>query len=233
MHSGHSDVRGMFNRIAGRYDLANRVLSFGCDRAWRRLMTATVLDVPGVRQGRILDIATGTGDILAAFRDANAPAFLMGLDGAENMLALARRKLDAPDSRVPLVQGDALDLPFSDDSLDALTVAFGLRNFGDTSRAAATMRRVLRPGGMMCILEFSLPSSALVRMGYLPYLRHVLPRLGGLISGDRAAYRYLNTTIESFPHGERLCAIFRAAGFQQVTARPLSLGVATLYTGVK
>lgn len=219
----------MFNRIARRYDLANRVLSFGCDRAWRTLMVATVLAWPGARDGRILDIATGTGDILSVFRGAGAEGLLIGLDGAENMLALARRKVGA----APLVQGDALELPFQEDCLDAVTVAFGLRNFGDTARAAAAIRRVLRPGGVMCILEFSMPSSRLVRLGYMPYLRHVLPILGGVISGDRAAYRYLNTTIESFPHGERLCAIFREAGFRQVIARPLCLGVATLYTGAK
>ena len=233
-HSDHPErnaVWRMFDRIARRYDLLNRLLSFGRDQAWRR---ALVRGIPPGADLCVVDLATGTADVLLAARDAGLSLRLgVGVDPSGGMIALGREKVRRPAGSAPLylVRGDACALPLAEASVDAITMAFGIRNVADVDAALREMRRVLRPGGRALILEFSLPENRLIRRAYLLYFRHVLPRIGGLISGDAAAYRYLNQTVEQFPYGAAFCAKMSAAGFADVSARPMTFGVATVYAG--
>lgn len=223
----------MFDRIAPRYDVLNRLLSGRRDVAWRRRLARCLAGRRGVR---LLDLATGTGDQILHLLDAGADlSEAVGMDMAEQMLARGRAKIAARGlaDRVHLQTGDATQIPAVDAAFDAVTIAFGIRNVGDVTGALREMRRVLRPGGRALVLEFSLPANALMRAGYTFYLRHLLPILGGLLSGDAAAYRYLNRTIEAFPYGDAFCALMREAGFAEVSATPLTWGVATLYQGDK
>jgi len=218
----------MFDAIAPRYDLLNRLLSFGQDVKWRRALAESVSDA---RFACILDVATGTGDVLLAVAEGcAAERFCVGVDMAGKMLELARTKLAG---RFALVRCDAGAIPLKAGSFDAVTVAFGIRNVSDVSQVLRGMCRVLAPGGRLAVLEFSLPSRRIIRFLYLLYFRRVLPLLGGLISGDCDAYRYLNRSVESFPYGQAFCGIIAASGFDNVAACPLTCGVATLYTGEK
>jgi len=228
-----TDTPRMFDRIARRYDLLNRTLSFGRDRAWRRRL---VSELAGMPAPRILDMATGTADVLLALADTrNDIALGVGLDPAWEMLALAQRKLTRQEStqRFGLVRGDAVNTGFVSGSFDAVTMAFGLRNVPDLDGALRETRRILRPGGRLLILEFALPSRRWIRAMYLVYFRHVLPRVGRWISGDSVAYRYLNHSVEAFPHGRALCEHIAAAGFSAVRFETLTCGVAALYQGEK
>ena len=228
---GDRDVAGMFDRIAGRYDLLNRLLSLGRDTAWRRRLAACLADRTGQR---VLDLATGTADVLIeACRDPQALGFGVGLDPAAEMLdrgrkKIARRRLE---DRLVLVRGDGTHIPFAADCFDAVTVAFGLRNMADVPGALREACRVLRPTGRLFVLEFSIPAHWAVRPGYLLYFRHVLPHVGALVSGHGSAYRYLNQSVESFPCGQALCETIAAAGFTNVHAQTLTFGIATLYQG--
>lgn len=218
----------MFNRIAGRYDCLNRLLSLRRDVAWRN---ALVRALPEGRALRVLDLATGTGDVLLAMagrKDLRG----VGLDPATAMLAVGRKKLAQRglSRRFPLIPGDALALPFAGASFDAVTIAFGIRNVPEVDTALGEMRRVLRPGGRLLVLEFSLPAFWGIRAPYLVYFRYILPRIGALLSGDGAAYRYLNRSVEAFPCGHAFCALLEAAGFTVSKVRTLSFGIATLYT---
>lgn len=223
----------MFDRIAPRYDMLNRVLSLRRDVAWRRGLARQLGDLRAIR---LLDLATGTGDQILHLLDGGAEiATAVGIDMAGEMLACGREKIARRGlaERVELREGDATQIPFGDGTFDAVTITFGIRNVGDVSRVLGEMRRVLRPGGRALILEFSLPNGALARAIYMCYLRNFLPVIGGWMSGDARAYRYLNRTIEAFPYGEAFCRLMRDAGFVDVTAMPLTLGVATVYRGTK
>lgn len=224
-------VWSMFDRIAPRYDLLNRVLSLRRDVAWRRSLAR---HLRGRRDLRLLDLATGTGDQILHLLDAGVDVeSAVGLDMSEGMLAVGREKLahrglaDVVDLRT----GDATCIDLPDAGFDAVTITFGIRNVGDVPRALAEMLRVLSPGGRALILEFSMPGNPLLRAAYTVYLRHLLPWIGGWVSGDRQAYRYLNRTIEQFPSGEAFCLLMREAGFVDVVAHPLTFGVATCYVG--
>ncbi len=222
----------MFDRIAPRYDLLNRLLSFRRDVAWRKRMAALLRDRHNIR---LLDVATGTGDQILHLIDAGADiSEATGIDMAEEMLKIGRTKLRSRnlEQRVSLQTGDATHIPIADASVDAATISFGIRNVEDVVQGLSEMRRVLVPGGCALVLEFSMPRRAVMRAGYLFYLRWILPGIGGLLSGDRHAYRYLNRTIETFPHGEAFCALMREAGFTQTEAIPLTFGVATIYKGI-
>lgn len=214
----------LFDRIAATYDTVNRILSFGIDSLWRRRV------VRRLPQGNVLDLACGTGELALAIAQKEGVQ-VTGLDLSEGMLEVARRRTQG--KAITLIHGDAQQLPLPDSSFDATTIAFGIRNVPDVPAALAEMHRVLRPGGRTFILEFSLPANRIVRALHCFYLRHVLPRVGGWVSGDRAAYRYLNTTIEAFPYGEDFLALVREAGFTECTATPLTMGIATLYEGRK
>jgi len=223
----------MFDRIAHRYDFLNRVLSMGIDVGWRRKMAAFL---PGRGKQHVLDLATGTGDQLLALCAATDRVERgVGLDMAEKMLAIGRRKIARAglDHKLTLAAGDAGDIPFPAESFDAVTITFGIRNLEDVEYALKEMWRVLKKGGRVLILEFSLPENGVMRGVYLLYLRRILPAVGGWVSGDRKAYRYLNRTVEQFPYGEAFCRLLRHAGFVAVRQHPLTWGIASIYTGTK
>ena len=220
-------VNSMFGRIARRYDLANRLLSGGRDVVWRRrLVVAARASAPR----DVLDLATGSGDVAFALGRAVPEARIVGADFGAPMLAEAERKKAAAGGYANVVfqAGDALALPFPSARFDAVTIAFGLRNLANRARGLAEMRRVLRPGGRLFVLEFSQPH-AWFRPFYLLYLRRILPALAGRVTGDRAAYVYLNESIEEFPNRPALSAEIAAAGFTAVKARALTFGIVALH----
>jgi demethylmenaquinone methyltransferase/2-methoxy-6-polyprenyl-1,4-benzoquinol methylase len=223
----------MFDRIAPRYDLLNRLLSMRRDVSWRRQLADRLPDRPGLA---LLDVATGTADVLlTALGRRDNITRAIGLDPSGNMLQLGRRKIEEQGfgDTVSFVRGDAEAMPFPDNSFDVLTIAFGIRNVPRLTRGLAEMCRVLKPGGTALILEFSLPASRLLRKVYLIYFRYLLPRLGALISGDRGAYRYLNRTVEDFPYGQAFGELMTSAGFSNVSIQPLTFGIASIYSGTK
>ena len=215
-------VQALFGAIARRYDLANRLLSGGMDVFWRRKAARLV---HARTPERILDLATGSGDLALTLRRACPGATVIGADFCVPMLQEAHRK------GVPnLVAADALALPFAAGSFDAVTVAFGLRNMASYPGALREMRRVLRTGGFALILDFSVPPPPL-RWIYRPYLHRVLPGLAGWLTGQRGAYEYLGASIEQFPSGQAMTGLMEEAGFCKTHALPLTGGIVTLYTG--
>jgi demethylmenaquinone methyltransferase/2-methoxy-6-polyprenyl-1,4-benzoquinol methylase len=220
----------MFARIAARYDLANRLLSGGIDRWWRRRL------VNLVRRHSphdVLDLATGSGDVAFALaRRLDPKTQIVGMDFCQPMLdeaeAKKNRANDPRFSSVTFKPGDGLNLPLADASFDAVTISFGLRNMADRHRALSEMRRVLRPGGRLWVLEFSQPYGWFKPFYYF-YLRRILPLIAGAVTGDRAAYVYLNETIEQFPGRPALAAEIQAAGFSEVMASPLTFGIVALH----
>jgi demethylmenaquinone methyltransferase/2-methoxy-6-polyprenyl-1,4-benzoquinol methylase len=223
-------VERMFDEIAPRYDLLNRVLSLGIDRWWR---LRAIRMLRGEHPRRILDVATGTADLaIAAARHLN-PAGVVGIDLAERMLERGREKVRERDldDRIALGQADAAELPFKDDAFDAALVGFGVRNFEDLRGGLSEIARVLRPGGKLVVLEFSHPRAFPIKQLYEWYSRHVLPRIGGLLSPSRAAYEYLPASVEAFPDGADFLACMEAAGFTETEWQPLTFGIASLYAG--
>jgi len=226
-------VQEMFDRIAPTYALLNHILSFGLDFCWRRKLAGN-LDKD--RPIEVLDLATGTGDLLVSMvrRRANISK-AVGLDISENMLAVCRKKIERCGlaDRVTLVQGDAARTGLGDGSFDAVTMAFGIRNVADPAEALSEIYRLLRRGGAALILEFSLPANRILKNLYLVYLRYVVPFIGYLVSRDKAAYRYLNTTIEAFYRNQDLPALMRKAGFSKIARKPLTFGTVCLYSACK
>ena len=224
-------VRGMFARVARRYDLANHVLSFNIDRLWRVRTVRRVrpiLERPGAR---VLDICCGTGDLtLALARQCRTP--VLGSDFCHPMLVAAREKIARRRARAGLFEADALRLPLRDASLDLVTVAFGFRNLANYRAGLAEMRRVLRPGGMAAILEFSQPPNALFAALYHFYSRRVLPLIGGALSGSRDAYTYLPESVRKFPSAEELAEEMRHAAFEEVRYERFTGGIVTLHLGI-
>lgn len=222
-------VQAMFARIARRYDRANRLLSGGADRGWRRRLVAAVRRT---EPRAVLDLATGSGDVaLALARALPAGTTIVGMDFCAPMLAEAeaKRQRNGAPANVSFREGDGLALALPDASQDAVTIAFGLRNMADRARALREMRRVLRPPrGRLFVLEFSQPDRWF-RPLYYAYLRHLLPRLAGVITGDRTAYDYLGTTIGEFPDRDGLSRELREAGFTAVTATGLTCGIVALH----
>ena len=222
----------MFDRIAHRYDLLNRLLSFGRDIAWRKALCCLLPEQPDLQ---VLDLATGTADVLLAMPQHREIALGVGVDPSGGMLKHGLVKIQNRNQAdtLRLVRGDAMALSLPDNHFDAVTIAFGIRNVADYEAGLREMYRILKPGGRALILEFSLPPNRLFRSGYLFYFRHVLPRIGGLISGDFAAYRYLNQTVESFPYGDDFLTCMQRAGFQNTSDQPQTLGIASIYIGEK
>lgn len=214
-------VRAMFAGIARRYDLANHFLSFGLDFFWRRKAARIVR---AWQPERILDLAAGSGDLALSLRAACPRALVVGADFCLPMLLVARRK-----GLGHLVVADGMRLAFADGAFDVLTVAFGLRNMESWPGALAEMARVIRPGGHLLVLDFSVPPAPL-RWLYRPYLHHVLPRLAAFLTGEKAAYDYLGDSIEKFPCGPAMCALLASAGFAAARCEPLSGGIVSLYT---
>ena len=223
----------MFNAISTRYDFLNHFLSFGLDRKWRRKVAKSL---PSQANLKVLDLATGTADTLLAFFKYNPHvASAVGIDLADKMLEIGRVKIKEKqlDNKIVLQQADANQLPFNAGSFDAASMVFGIRNVVDPMSVLKQMHRVLKSGGRVLILEFSLPANCFVRAVHLFYLRTVVPFAGWLFSGNYHAYRYLNLTIEEFPYGEKFCALMRQAGFQSIKTHSLFFGAATIYQGDK
>jgi demethylmenaquinone methyltransferase / 2-methoxy-6-polyprenyl-1,4-benzoquinol methylase len=216
-------VQAMFDSIAHRYDLLNTVLSFGADARWRR-RAARAATPPA--DGRALDVACGSGKLTAELRRATS-GLVLGLDFSREMLDVAARERPGP----LYVRGDGLSLPFPDCAFDAVTVAFGLRNFADPERGLVEMRRVLRPGGRAVVLEFVRPRRGPLGAAYRSYLVHVLPRVGGWISGDKHAYRYLSDTVDAYRTPEELMDLSRRAGWRDASIELLTMGTVGLLTG--
>jgi demethylmenaquinone methyltransferase/2-methoxy-6-polyprenyl-1,4-benzoquinol methylase len=220
-------VRGMFGRIAGRYDLANHLLSYNLDRLWRRRTVRRVRHILERPDARVLDICCGTGDLTIALSNAGR-ATVLGSDFCHPMLVGARKK--AAGSRV--FEADALHLPVRDASLDLITVAFGFRNLVNYEAGLREMRRVLKPGGTAAILEFSQPRNPLFASIYHFYSRRILPWIGGLLTGSRDAYQYLPESIRKFPSAPKLAEEMQAAGFRDVKYEYLTGGAVALHSGV-
>lgn len=226
------EVAQMFSEVAHRYDRANHILSLNRDRAWRRELVRHAAPKPGER---LLDLCTGTGDVVIEFARACPDIQIVGLDLSEEMLRIARDKFTrlGLNQRVQLVHGNALELPFAEGSFEIATIAFGLRNLPDRTHGLREIYRVLSHGGRVFILEFSIPQGFLARSAYLPYLRYVVPWLGGMLTGARAPYKYLRDSILSFPDRAQILEELYEVGFRPVGYRDLTLGIATLYWGGK
>jgi demethylmenaquinone methyltransferase/2-methoxy-6-polyprenyl-1,4-benzoquinol methylase len=221
----------MFDAIAGRYDLLNHVLSAGIDRRWRRV-AVQALSLSGAE--RVLDLCTGTGDLAIAAATARpGAARIVGVDFSGAMLRAGRVKIQARalGGRVSLVRGDATRIPAADRSVDAVAIAFGIRNVEDAEAACREIHRVLRPGGRLAILEFAIPTAPIVRAGYLAYFKYVLPTVGKWISRHNTAYGYLPASVGAFAAPAEFVTILRQCGFQGVEAVPLTFGVVYLYKG--
>jgi len=223
-------VQGMFGRIAPRYDLANHLLSLNIDRYWRMQTVRRVRHILRRPGTRALDLCCGTGDLLSAL-EAGRRGPVFGCDFCQPMLLAAQRKIAGQRMQSPLFEADALQLPLADASLDLITVAFGFRNFVNYQRGLAEMHRVLRPSGMLAILEFSQPSNSLFASLYNWYSRRVLPFIGGALTGVKDAYRYLPESITKFPGVEDLAAQMRRAGFESVEFVRMTGGLVALHLG--
>ena len=223
----------MFDRIAHRYDLLNRLLSFGQDVVWRNKLAGHLKDNP---DQKILDLATGTADVLLSLQKKGLLIKEgVGIDLSEKMLEIGRRKITERNLQhvLTLLPGNVSDIPFPKNSFDVVTIAFGIRNVDNTNKALRDIYRVLKIGGRLIILEFSLPENRFIRNCYLFYFRKILPKIGGIISGDSYAYHYLNETVETFPYGEQFGKLLVSNGFQNVKRQPLTFGVASVYRGDK
>lgn len=222
----------MFDNIAPAYDFMNRAMTFGIDRLWRRRAVG-MLRRHGTR--RILDVATGTADLALLMARRLPQSAVTGVDLSEGMIAVGRRKVDEAGlgSRISLQCADCLALPFPDASFDAVTVAYGVRNFENLAAGYAEMARVLRPGGMLCVIELSTPRSPLVRPLYNIYTRRIIPAVGSMVAHDTRAYAYLPESIAAVPQGDDMLALMRRAGLAQTKCHPLTFGTCSIYTAVR
>jgi len=222
-------IAGMFDAIAPRYDLLNRVLSAGIDQRWR---AHAIRSLRLTGRERLLDVCTGTADVALQARDA---LHVLGVDFASAMLAIGRQKVRAAGAtdRIALVRGDATRLPVGDSAVDAATVAFGIRNVERPELACAEIARAMRPGGRLAILEFGVPRVPGISTLYLWYFKYLLPAIGRAVSGDRVAYSYLPASVGSFPPPVQFVGMLERAGFVEVRAVPLTLGIVYLYTATR
>ncbi|TDW49767.1 demethylmenaquinone methyltransferase [Flavobacterium sp. 270] len=224
-------VTQMFDTISGNYDNLNRVISFGIDIKWRKKVLKIVSDK---KPNHILDIATGTGDLAILLAQTNAEK-IIGLDISAGMLEVGKKKVAEKklSNVIELVLGDSENMPFEDNSFDAITVGFGVRNFENLEKGFAEILRVLKPNGVFVILETSVPEKTPYKQGYRFYTKNILPIIGKLFSKDNEAYGYLSESAAVFPHGEVLNNILRKIGFIDVVAMPQTFGVATIYSASK
>lgn len=224
-------VTKMFDTISKEYDGLNRVISFGIDVKWRNKVVALVKET---QPESILDIATGTGDLAINLTKTNAKK-IIGLDISEGMLEVGKKKIANKklEQTITMMVGDSESLPFENDTFDAITVAFGIRNFENLEKGLSEILRVLKPNGIFAILETSVPSKTPYKQGYKFYTKYVLPSIGKLFSKDQMAYSYLSESASVFPHGETLNNILLKIGFINVNNRPQTFGVASIYTASK
>lgn len=224
------DMGRLFDRIAGTYDSINHLLSLGIDRKWRRKA------VKGMgKGGDVLDVAIGTADLTLELLHQGKASKVTGIDLSENMMAIGREKVSRAGlgGKVEFIPGSALQMPFKGSSFDAVTCAYGVRNFSDPDKGLEEMNRVLKDGGELMILEFSYPENPVVRWAYDLYFSHILPFVGRALSKDRTAYTYLNRSVKGFFWGEEMCRHLRDAGFTVTECRPLSFGITTIYRAEK
>lgn len=229
--SKKEQVAQMFDQISGRYDFLNHFLSFGIDKGWRRKL---VREAKKTAPGRILDIATGTGDVAIALEKTGASE-IIGLDISNGMLEVGRQKVTkrGMDPKVRLEYGDSENIGYDDDSFDLVTAAFGVRNFEHLDQGLSEMVRVTRKGGTVIVLEFSKPTSSPFRQLYGFYSEFILPAFGKLLSKDESAYSYLPESVKAFPYGSAFLEHMKAAGLSELRCVPLTFGVASLYIGKK
>lgn len=223
-------VRAMFSGIAGKYDLLNHLLSLNIDKRWRRRVRERLADILDRRDATILDVACGTGDLSIELK-RGAKAQIIGTDFCRPMLDVAAAKSAV--GLIPLVEADAMSLPFPENGLDAVTIGFGLRNLPNVDNGLRELRRIIKPGGRLVVLEFSSPVMPGFRQLFNFYFGKVLPRIGGLVSGSRAAYTYLPASVAKFPDQKALAARFEAVGFERVEYENLTGGIAAIHTGIK
>ena len=230
--SGKKDqIEAMFDNIAPRYDFLNHFLSMGVDRGWRK---KAIRQLKSSRPKHILDIATGTGGL--AIESAKLkPTRIVGIDLSEKMLDIGKEKvrLKKLDQLISLQKGDSENLDFADGTFDAATAAFGVRNFENLEKGLKEIYRVLRPGGKIVILEFSKPNNRITQGIYYFYFFRILPALGRMVSKDSSAYTYLPESVDVFPSGEEFLSLLENAGFGSLTCRELSMGIASIYSGIK
>lgn len=224
-------VAEMFNDIAHRYDFLNHFLSLGIDKGWRK---KAIAEIKKVHPRKILDVATGTGDLAIAASKLN-PDKIFGIDIAEQMLEIGKKKIVSLQlsDLIELQKGDSEAIAFPDHSFDAITCAYGVRNFENLDAGLKEMNRVLRPGGKIAILEFSHPKTFPVKQFYQFYFRYILPTLGKLFSKHSTAYTYLPESVKAFPEGQIFCEALKRNGFTDTKAKPLTFGITTLYTATK
>ena len=224
-------VAQMFDTISENYDGLNRVISFGTDAKWKK----KILKMVAAKQPKsILDIATGTGDLAILFATTSATE-IIGLDISQGMLDIGKKKIAAQnlDSKIQMVLGDGENIPYPDNYFDAITVAYGVRNFENLEKGLTDILRTLKPGGQLIILETSVPTQFPFKQGYYVYTNFIMPTIGKLLSKDKKAYQYLSTSAQNFPFGEALNNILRKIGFIDVKHLPQTFGVATIYQASK
>ena len=230
--SKKEQVADMFNSIAFRYDFLNRFLSAGIDITWRK---KAIKQLSSLQPQTVLDVATGTADVALMTYDLLHPKKIIGIDISEGMLDLGRKKITARnlDSTIQLYTGDSENIGFELDTFDAITVAFGVRNFQNLSKGLEEMRRVLKPGGKLVVLEFSKPKNVLFKGVYNIYMNNIAPGFGKMVAKNKDAYQYLNDSVQAFPEGESFLGIMKEAGFNQTYLQKLTLGICTIYCGTK
>ena len=226
----------MFDSIAGDYDALNHILSLDVDKIWRKKALKQIMDAPAPVQ--VLDLACGTGDFSIAIAKALSSAtdsHVTGVDLSEGMLAVMREKVQKAGltEMISIEEGDGENLRFPDNTFDRVTIAFGIRNFEDRPIGLREMLRVLKPGGRLVILELSRPENKIIRWFYDLYFLHILPKIGGKVSGDKAAYAYLPASVAAFPGKKAFMATMREAGFRAVAHKAFTLGICRMYTGEK
>lgn len=225
-------VKEMFARITGRYDLLNHVLSLNIDKSWRRRVTSKIRDILGDKNAVVLDVACGTGDLSLELKQ-DAKATVIGTDFCRPMLAVAAEKTARESFEVPYLEADAMLLSFADNSFDAVTIAFGLRNLPNVEYGLKELNRILKPDGKLVILECSKPPMPVFRQVYGFYFSTILPRIGGLVSGSLGAYQYLPDSVSKFPDQKTLATMMERTGFTCVKYQNLTGGIAALHSGTK
>lgn len=229
----HSNaVHEMFSGIAGKYDLLNHVLSVNIDKRWRRFVRESLADVLANENAVVLDVACGTGDLSIELR-SHSVAKVIGTDFCRPMLELANEKTSRSSLAIPYVEADAMQLSFADASFDAVTIAFGLRNLSNFRDGLAELRRILKPGGKLVVLEFSSPLVPGFKTLFKLYFTHILPRIGGMISGSRGAYEYLPDSVSKFPDQKGLAKMMADSGLAGVEYKNLTGGIAAIHSGVR